>query len=294
MVPTCSSPLSRRSFLAAGVGLTMRNLCNAGDRAAPVVVGINLSSFGRQLRSAESQRRIALFDLPMLVRDELAISLLDLPSTAIPDRTSQTIDGFRKRAADAGCTITNLKVNAHNLPFADHDPAVRTPAIKEYKNWIRTAAELGARWLRPYPSATAPDWATLISSYRELAEFASNYGITLLVENYRWLESKPNAIPQLVHALDGRIAAAPDTANWPDEQTRHIGLRQAFPLAVTADFKVRSFAADGTHNAYDLRAAFNLGRMAGFNGPWCLEHADPNLPTLLQNLRKMAAWLRTW
>lgn len=291
--------MQRRAFLhstalASLAALTPGSLRAAATPPPPGDVGVNTSSFARQNRATTADQRIDPFDVPALLRDEVGVRVIDLVHTMLATREPRTLERFRARAEAAGCVITNLKVNAHDLPFDGDDPAARRRALEEYKRWIDAAALLGTRWLRPYPARQPPHWDNLVAGYRELAEYARPRGITLLVENYLWLERQPDAIPRLVQALPGLVAAAPDTGNWPDEATRHRGLALAFPHAVTADFKVRELAADGSHAWYDLHAAFALGPRAGFRGPWCIEHTHPDRATLIRELRDIAGRLRMW
>ena len=290
---------SRRRFLGAGL-LVGTAACAAerkgvsSRRSLPGTLGVNVSSFARQVRSTEAGVRIDAFDLPRVLRDELDVRILDLVSTTLNTRDERMLTRFRESAENAGCVITNLKVNDQKLPFDGADPKARRQARDEYKRWIDAAAILGARWLRPFPAARRPDWDTLVDGYRELADYAAPRGITLLIENYRWLQTEPDAIPRLVAALPGRIAAQPDTGNWADDATRRAGLARAFPHAASADFKVMKLGPDGAHPDYDLRACFELGRAAGFQGPWCIEHQNPDRALLLRELRQIAGLLRTW
>lgn len=116
----------------------------------------------------------------------------------------------------------------------------------------------------------------------------------MLIENYRWLDKDPDMIPRMVKALGGRVAAQPDTFNWVDNPTRMAGLAQTFPLAASCDFKVRDLGPNNEHAAYDLRACFELGRKAGFRGPWCIEHLAGDKAEQLRNLKWIAGQLRAW
>lgn len=84
-----------------------------------------------------------------------------------------------------------------------------------------------------------------------------------------------------------------DTGNWTNE-ARDEGLRQAFPHAVTCDFKARQLGENGEHAPYDLHRCFQIGWDAGFRGPWCLEHFDASLPRLLKNMQYLRDQLKTW
>lgn len=291
--------LLRREFLTGAAGLLATGLTSRTARAvehplAVDCVGVNTSSFARQIRSTGARQRIDPFDLPRLLRDELDVRVIDLVHTTLNTRDRYTLERFRARAEAAGCVITNIKVNDHDLPFDGEEPAARRHALAEYKRWIEAAAVLGARWLRPYPATHPPRWETLVASYRELAEHARPLGITLLVENYKWLEAQPEAIPRLVRTLPGLVAAAPDTGNWPDDKSRRRGLALAFPHAATADFKVRELSVGNAHPAYDLHACFKLGHAAGFRGPWCIEHTHAERSILVRELRFLSGQLREW
>jgi sugar phosphate isomerase/epimerase len=292
-------PWSRRTFLHFGaIGLTAATVRAANPPRRPPLeelVGVNTSSFARQNRATETAQRIDPFDVPRILRDEVDVRVIDLVSTMLGTRDHTTLARFRAEADRHGCVITNLKVNDRTLAFESEDAAARRHALDEYKRWIEAAAVLGVRWLRPFPAAaTPPKWETLVASYRELAEHAESHGILLLIENYRWLEDQPDAIPRLVRDLPGRVAAQPDTLNWVNDDVRRRGLELAFPHAVSADFKVRELGPNDEHPAYDLRACFELGRRAGFRGPWCIEHVHADRATLLRELRHIAEMLRTW
>jgi hypothetical protein len=105
----------------------------------------------------------------------------------------------------------------------------------------------------------------------------------------------------MVKALGGRIAAQPDTFNWVNHPTRLAGLRNIFPLAKSCDFKVRDLGPNYEHPAYDLYECFEVGRRAGFRGPWCIEHvqrverpAVQDKAALIRELKWITGQLRKW
>ena len=289
--------ISRRRFLAgfaAAAGLPL--LAKAQTRPAPELagqVGITSASLAHQMNADSPGRMLELWDLPRVMRDELGMKVLDLNTKTLGSRDPRHVDRFRAATEAAGCVITNLKVNDVTLEFEHDDPAVRRPALKEYKVWIETAARLGARWLRPMPALKTPTFSVLVESYRELADFAGEHRITLLVENYRWIEPDPTAIPRLIEALDRRIAASCDTANWVPE-VRYDALARSFPYAVTCDFKPRGLLPTNEHPAFDLRRCFEIGWRAGFRGPWCIEQLNPDSKAIFRQLKWLKLQLETW
>jgi len=293
------SPLLRRRFFEIGASWLVTSTALRGAQPArhpplPDVIGINTVCFSRQQRATDPAQRIDPYDLPQLVRDEFDLRVLDLVSTMLNTRERGPLEKFRARAERAGCVISNLKINLPNVRYDSDDAATRRQGLDEYKRWIDAAVVLGARWVRPFPAGTKPRWETLVASFTELADYSATRGITLLVENYRWLETEPDAIPQLVMALNGRVRAQPDTFNWVDDPTRRSGLAKAFPLAVSCDFKVRDLGPHNEHPAYDLRAAFDIGHKAGFRGLWAIEHVNEDKAGLLHDLKWITRQLRDW
>jgi len=288
---------TRRDFLAriaASISTIAKSHEAGAAPAEKIRVGINTSSFGHQRNSTDPAERIRLDDIPAVLRNKLDMRIIDLESVTLGPRDLQTAARFRVRAEAAGCEIINLKVNAHDLPFDSENVALREHALAEYRAWIEVAAALGARSLRPYPATSRPRLETLIESYTRLADHGDRHGILLLIENYKWIETDPNVMPEIIGRLGGRIRALVDTGNWADAGTRRTGLAAAFPHAFTCDFKVRELSAGGEHVAYDLRECFTIGRRAGYTGPWCLEHTHRRRRELLRELRLIKLRLETW
>jgi len=300
-----SLPHSRREFIAlsstlagglvlAARGATARNDAWAGE------VGVTTSSFFRQMTKGATDRYFDLFDLPKVMRDELGMKIIDLNTGTLETHDPAQLDRFRRALDDAGCAATNLKINMTrlgikvlDLPIEHPDPSTRAKAIEGYREWIAAARRIGARWVRPFLGEKRPDPAVLTESLGKLADMAEPLGVTIVLENGGWIQGDPEAIPRLVKALRGRIAATPDTGAWAKE-VREAGLAGAFPHAVSCDFKVGRLGPKGEHPAYDLRRGFELGWQAGFRGPWCIEHNGETTKDLFRELAWIRDQLKLW
>ncbi len=289
--------MTRRGFLAGCVaGLAGGQLAAAAETKAELAreVGITTSSLGGHVALKPNAEQFSLFDLPGVLRESLDMRVIDLNTTTLGEAGPAELDRFRNAAEKAGCFLTNLKMNQRDLNMDSPDAAVRSHAIREYKRSIDVAARLGCRWARPLPRAEEPDWETHVAGYRELADYAGEKGVEMLVENFGWMQDDPDALPRLVAAIGSNVAASPDIGNWDSDELRFQGLEKAFPLAVTCDFKARGLTADGTHYKYDLRRCFEIGWKAGFRGPWCLEHTHPDRAILFRELSLLRNGLRVW
>jgi hypothetical protein len=292
--------LNRRNFLVATCAcgtIQLPGLTAASDQGSKILsseVGVTTSSFGAHLSSDPSAGKFTLLDLPRIMRDELDMRVIDLNTSPLASLDSKYLDRVRDSCESRGCILTNLKLNQPGLDMNSRDSATREKALAQYKLSIDAAQRLGIRWARPLPLKETPDMELHVTSYRELADYAQERGIQMLVENYGWMAADPESVPKLIQAVGRNLAACPDTGNWENDTVRYAGLAKAFPFAVTCDFKARELGSNGEHAAYDLRRCFQIGWQAGFRGPWCLEHAHRDRQQLFRELGMLRDLLRGW
>jgi hypothetical protein len=285
---------------AAGIGASLyRPSLAEKDTAKPRLklageVGITTSSLSSHVSAKPAPGKIDLMDLPKVLREELDIRVIDLNTSTIGSLNEGELDQFRQAAEKAGCRLTNLKMNQPGLDMNSADAEIRGKAMREYKRSIDRASRLGCQWARPLPRAELPDWNRHVAAYQELANYAAERNVEMLVENYGWMESDADSVVKLVKVVGRNISACPDTGNWTTNPIRAEGLQATFPIAVTCDFKAKTLVAGREHPAYNLKECFDWGWNAGFRGPWCLEHAHKNRETLFRELGFLRDELRKW
>ncbi len=293
--------VARRRFLkiaaATAAGAVCADKAAAEGKVWPPVrgeIGITTGSFVRHLSPAAEAGKLRLLDLPRIMREELDMRVIDLMTATLVSLEPAYLEQLRGATEKAGCVLTNLKMNLQNLDLGSEEEDTRRYAIGEFKRTIDAAAVLGVRWVRPLPGNRRPQLATLAKSYGELIDYAAPHGISLLVENFGWLSSDVEAVPEVIKAIGPGAAAQPDTGNWANNEVRYSGLAKAFPLAATCDFKFMALAADGSHAAYDLKRCFEIGWDAGFRGPWCFEHTHADLAAQRRDFEFMRDRLKAW
>ena len=257
------------------------------------LIGVTTGSFSRHLSATAKPGKLVMLDLPRIMRDELDLQVLDLMTATLPSTEPDYLDRLRQRAEDAGCVITNLKMNQKNVDMGSRQPDVRKHAVAVYKRSIDAAARLGCRWVRPLPRVEQPDVRAYVDSYRELIDYAGRQDISLLIENFGWIKNDAGAIPRMIAAVGNGLSASVDTGNWTDD-VRYEGLARAFPHAVTCDFKAFTLGPNNEHPKYDLKRCFQIAWEAGFRGPWCFEHFHPKLDELLKGLTKLRRMIQAW
>ena len=257
-------------------------------------VGLNSASLNHQISPDPGPGQFTVFDLPRVMRDELDMRLIDLNTMSFESLDVESISKFGNAVAQAGCFVTNIKMNQSGLDMSHPNPATREQALKEYKQTIDIAVALGARWVRPLPLKELPNMDLLVTAYRELAEYGAARGIQIIVENFGWMVGDPDSVSNLIQQVDRNIAAQPDTGNWTDNIIRDEGLAKTFPLAVSCDYKAFEMSPSGDHEQYDLYRCYTIGREAGFRGPWCLEHLNPDSEAQFRELKMLRDMIRKW
>lgn len=288
--------IRRRTFLrVVSLGPVTCAFADNGKRSSLArETGVTTGSFMKHLVESPQPGKLRMLDLPRIMRDELDMRVIDLMTATLPSLEAGYLERFRAAAERAGCVLTNLKMNQRGLDMGSPDESERRKALSEYKRTIDAAARLGVRWVRPLPVNARPDPGVYAASYRELIDHAGPHGITLLIENFGWMQSDPDAIPRIIKEVGDGLAAQPDTGNWTDNDVRYTGLAKAFPLAVSCDFKARRLGPDGGHADYDLKRCFEIGWNAGFRGPWCIEHSHDDLRSLFREMGMLRDLLKTW
>ena len=258
-------------------------------------LGIVTAILSRHMSAKPTQGKFTLLELPRVMRDELDLKIIDYNSVNFPNFDPAMLEKLRANTDGAGCVATNLKMN-QKADMGSADDEKREQALKVYRESIDAAALLGLRWVRPLPQPANEHPQILVDSFRHLADYASERGIAVLVENFGWMMDDPDSVVKLLKTIDRpeQVAGGIDTGNWSDNQVRYPALEKSMPLAVTCDFKAKGMADDGSHAAYELKKCFDIAWAAGFRGPWAFEHGHVDRARCFREIGMLRDWMREW
>ena len=229
---------TRREFIAtaaAGLAATVASrpslASDQNDARGSLAGAIGLTTGG--LNYQRRRGKLTLLGLPRFVRDELGLAIIDLNTHWLEGYEPSYLAQVRGTAEEFGCFFTNLKVNHQFGDLYSRDPHERQRALAGARRLIEVAKLLGTRWIRfTFPGLEVLGTPPNPVAHRDLAGYAEQHGIQLLVENLGWLTRDANSVPRLVASIGRNIAPCPDTGNWADE-IRYEGLARTFPTAVT-------------------------------------------------------------
>ena len=285
--------MDRREFLLTTAGSLAVTETSLAARPLDRQVGIVAATLAAHTKPRKRDG-IDLDDLPKFIRHELGMQIIDMNTMNFAALDLKIAESFRRAAEREGCRLTNLKLNQRNVDLADPDPAERKRALDTYKQSVDAAKLMGMKWVRPLPRPKQGNRQHLIDGLRALDDYAGERGLRVLIENFGWMQADPESIVKLIRDVGNELPASPDTGNWNSNEIRYPGLKKSFPLAVTCDYKAKTIGPHGEHRAYDLKRCFQIGWDAGFRGPWCIEHGNSNLRTLVRELKLIKGMLEKW
>ena len=102
-------------------------------------VGITTSSLSGHLAVRAAKGKFTLLELPRLLRNELDMKVIDLNTSALESNEPAYLESIRAAADNAGCVLTNLKLNQRGLDMSSPDRNVRERALTVYKASIDAA-----------------------------------------------------------------------------------------------------------------------------------------------------------
>src|SRR4051812_6365542 len=131
----CRTAMPRREFLQTAAATAAVSLCVTNTTAQPKPwspltgqIGITTGSFVRHLTESSQAGKLRLLDLPRIMRDELDMRVIDLMTVTLASLQPAYLEQLRGAADEAGCVLTNLKMNLRDLDLGSDDDETRRHA----------------------------------------------------------------------------------------------------------------------------------------------------------------------
>ncbi len=309
--------LSRRKFIqdiSAGV---------AAVAAAPVISAYSCGSAGKaehasgsspelffKISLAEWSLHRALFskqldhlDFPLYAQQKFGIDAVEYVNQFFMDRANDRtyLGELKQRCDDQGITSVLIMCDLEG-DLGDSDAANRRQAVENHYKWVEAAQLLGCHAIRVNAAGDggAADLGHHVAeSLTRLATFASDYGISVIVENHGGLSSNGAWLSGVLKAVAlPNCGTLPDVGNFciqrtePTEQTmeaymaaecleeydRYRGLEELMPFAKGVSAKTYDFDEQGNETSIDYRRVLRGVKDAGFSGYIGVEYEGHRLP----------------
>jgi sugar phosphate isomerase/epimerase len=246
---------------------------------------IALAGWSLHRRFGRPDNPLRLLDYPAGAREEFGIDKIELNSVFFEyedpaDLTSPFREGFladlRQRAQDAGVQFVNITVDRIG-DLAALDDALRRQAVERHRRWFDVCIELGCPAFRANsggkdPVITDEHQARCTESFRRLADWAEESGITVLMENHGGLSGDPDRMIQIHKEVNSRsFGLLADFRNFPPPVDPHEALAKLAPHASFVHAKFLSFNAAGEDPDFDTARVMRSFRDAGYEGLFGIE-----------------------
>jgi len=212
-----------------------------------------------------AQARLDLLDVPAEVAAH-GFDCFDLSVLAVRSIERSYLAELRSAFEDAGVELFQLLIDIGEI--GSPDPDERANSIKLTKRLIEVASELGAGGIRYVPgyaepsAENIPSWA---EAFRELANYAQQYGLRPATENYKTFNTEPDALLQVIDQSERDYGVIGDFGNAKGPDKYEI-LGKILPRATS----IHAWAFlndDGTLNHEEFRRCLSIARDSGFDGP---------------------------
>jgi sugar phosphate isomerase/epimerase len=209
----------------------------------------------------------------------------------IPSTDPAYLAQLKSAITAAGTHATNMPIDVGNISVANDQ--YREDDLREIESWIDIAAGLGCTMVRVNASAPMSKEPlgpldVTIASYRRLAGYAAQRGLTMLVENHGGITEDPQVILEILKGVGiDKIKACVDVGNFPpvmgaqmrglkpgeyDPTPLYDAVAAIAPYAGILHAKTMSFDEQGNHLGWDVVRALRIVRDAGFHGDVSIEY----------------------
>lgn len=181
---------------------------------------------------------------------------------------------LKRLAVDYGLDI---RATAVGNDFCIPDPKTRAEQVKLVKRWVDVSLYLGAPILRVfagsvpkgYSEEEAFHWA--VGAFKECADYASDNGVLLALENHGGITSTADRVIRIVEAVGSEwFRVNLDVGNYRVEPYREI--EETVRYAVHVHAKFLDVRPDGSDGKIDYVKIIGILRKAGYKGYLSIEY----------------------
>lgn len=246
---------------------------------------IALAGWSINRRFRREHDPLKLLDYPRLAIEEFGLNLVELnsPFFVYEDPTnpacSPIAKGYlaqlKKAADDVNVKFAGIAVDGHGN-LGSIDPAERKKAVENHRKWYDVCHALNCPAFRANSGgkgkqSTPEEVKACTESFAQLAKWAEQEGVTLLMENHWGISVNPDTMVQIITAVGSKnFGALADFGNFPDEY-RLEGLRKIAPHTKFVHAKFLEFDADGEDRRINGKACIEIFKNINYRGTFGIE-----------------------
>jgi len=236
---------------------------------------LNKSLFGGKLDN---------LDFPEYTRKNFDIHAVEYVNQFFKSAEQSYVMELLKRTEDLGIRNVLIMVDGEGN-LGEVDESKRKTAVENHHKWVEAAQMLGCHSIRVNAGGRGTEEEVAYSatrSLRELAQFAADYGINVLVENHGGYSSRASWLSSVIRNT-GMIncGTLPDFGNFRVSKSEnydiYLGMKELMPLAKGVSAKSNEFDKEGNETNKDYYRILKIVKDAGFRGYIGIEYEGSNL-----------------
>lgn len=270
----------------------------AGDKGLPFKISLAEWSLNRALFGGQLDH----LDFPLYAKENFGIDAVEYVNQFFMDKAAdmEYLSDLKGRCDDNGITSVLIMCDLEG-DLGDTDAAKRRAAVENHYKWVEAAQFLECHAIRVNAAGEgkADEVARCAAeSLTALATFASDYGISVIVENHGGYSSNGKWLSGVMQAVSlPNCGTLPDTGNFcvrrtePLQQTveaylatecleeydRYQGIAELLPFAKGISAKTYDFNAEGNETSIDYGRILSMVKSSGFTGYVGIEYEGHGL-----------------
>lgn len=261
----------------------------SGENNDNVKISLAQWSLNKQLKSGD----LSNFDF-VRIAGEMGFGGVEYVSQFFMDKANDFIylDSLNAAAEKAGVEHVLIMIDGEG-ELANTDQLVRAKAVENHKKWIRAASYLGCHSIRVNVYGKGSDeevGQAAVEGLKDLAGFAKDQGISIIVENHGGLSSNAAWLADVISRVKmSNCGTLPDFGNFclkseggkcVDEYDKYQGVIELMPYAKAVSAKSFNFNSEGEETTIDYSKMLSIVKDAGYTGFIGVEYEGNDIPAM--------------
>lgn len=228
------------------------------------------------LAEPNSAPTINLEAAPQFIYDHFGLRNVEVWDYQFDDLSLAYCERVRAAAEKIGSRIANIQVDVL-ADLSDPNPTQRALGVTQAKEWVDRAVAMGVPNFRVNTGGKEGQefkLAETVESFRQIADYAGEKGVIVLVENHVGFSMDIDKVVAIVSTLNHpNCKTLADYGNTPagTTQDRIDGLKKLFPWLQFVSAKGTGFNDQLEHSDYDFAALVRATEESGYRGIYSIE-----------------------
>ena len=219
----------------------------------------------------EIPEKMDLVEFVRVAAQKFGITTVELCQQHFSSTGFSYVERIKKELTRLNSKVVNIPIDIGDISQPNDEGRERDKAL--IKNWIDIAKEVSSPYVR-VNTGKFEDTSSIeriITSYKELVDYAKNLGIKVLLENHGGTSSDPEKVVKIVKEVNSPFfGTCPDFGNFPKD-TRYKDLEIISPYALLVHAKTYQFDDKGEEISIDIQRCLDILRKTGYNGYLSIE-----------------------